>query len=129
MFIINDLFIGWRDGTLGRARFLVSMLVVIALTVASLWAAYNMPYTEHPLSLQCFFWLMLLSSYYCGFLTTVKRFRELVTYPVIWTLVWWISALFVQYYPWSGEMQYVQMVGWIACMLVLGMLFCARARH
>lgn len=129
MFIITDLFIGWRDGTLGRARFLVCALIVAALTGISLWTAFNTPYSEHPFLLQWVFWLTLLCSYYCGFLAVIKRLRELVAYPVVWATVWWGGMIIVQRSPWYFESQSLQIGVALICLLVFGLLFCARARR
>lgn len=132
MFIITDLFIGWRTGTLGRGRFLVCALIVAALTVISIWsiwAAINTPYSGNTLIFQWLYWLTLLCSYYSGLLIIIKRFRELVAWPVVWTVIWWVFLLLVQHLPWSRESQYLQMGASLVSLLVFGLLFCAPARR
>ncbi len=129
MFIITDLFIGWRTGTLGRGRFLVCALIVTALTVIGIWAAINTVYSGNTLIFQWLYWLTLLCSYYSGLLIIIKRFRELVAWPVVWAVLWWVCLLLVQYLPWSRESQYLQMGASLVSLLVFGLLFCAPARR
>ena len=85
MFIFRDLFLGWRTGILGRARFFVCALVVAMLIAASIQMVLRIMYSEYTsLVFEWVFWLTLFCSYYSGGRIIIKRFRQLVAYPVVW---------------------------------------------
>lgn len=118
MKILNDLFIGWKSGVLGRLKFFLYFLLITAVSLLTTWFA-----TVNPLSHFAFFifWLGTVLSYYCGVLVVVKRYRELVPFPVVFAIIHLAAGMVALVKAW----EWVSIICSIVCLL----LFAAPGRR
>ncbi|QMI06789.1 hypothetical protein [Citrobacter sp. RHB25-C09] len=118
MKILNDLFIGWKSGVLGRLKFFLYFLLITAVSLFTTWFA-----TVNPLSLFAFFifWLGTVLSYYCGILVVVKRYRELVPFPVIMAVIHLAAGILALVKEWEWLS--------IVCSIVFLLLIAAPGRR
>ncbi|WP_058912452.1 hypothetical protein [Entomohabitans teleogrylli] len=128
MFILQDLFTGWRAGTFGRVKFFIYFLVLavnVWLGVQVIWLTY---FVNNWL-LQWLFWLTVVLNYYCGLLLYIKRLRQLVAYPVPWALGCWILTILFQRFPWSHEQYWLRMGISLVNLVMLCLLLFSPARR
>ncbi|SQI35905.1 Uncharacterised protein [Leminorella richardii] len=118
MLVLKDLFIGWRSGTMGRVKFGIYTLAVVLLQILALWYSLLNLYSTFAFWLFC---LATIIAYYSGFLLLVKRWRELVPYPVLFALAsWGMSLISVRYQS--------MLVATVSCIILL-LLVCLPARR
>ena len=83
---LQDMFTGWKSGTVGRLKFGLYFAFLFILTAISIFF-----FLKDPLNLlsNLFFWFATLLQYDCGLLIIIKRYRELTRFPVLFALLHW----------------------------------------
>lgn len=118
MNILNDLFIGWKNGTLGRLKFFLYFILITVISLLTTWFSIVNPFSVFALFI-C--WLGIILSYYCGLLVATKRYRQLVPFPVIIAIIHWGAGVLAFWKGW----QWLNMV----CAIIFLLLIAVPARR
>ncbi|WP_370614598.1 hypothetical protein NMD21_23235 [Citrobacter portucalensis] len=116
--MLNDLFLDWRNGVLGRLRFFLYFILITVISLFTTWISIINPTNIFALFI---FWLGIVLSYYCGFLVITKRYRELIPFPVIIAIIHWGAGLLAFWKGW----QWLNLV----CAIVFLLLIAVPARR
>lgn len=118
MNILNDLFLGWRKGVLGRLTFFLYFVLITVISLFTTWFLVANPFSNFAIFIN---WLGIILSYYCGFLVITKRYRELMPFPVIIAIIHWGAGLLAFWKGW----QWLNIV----CAIVFLLLIAVPARR
>lgn len=118
MNILNDLFLGWRKGVLGRLKFFLYFVLITVISLFTTWFLVANPFSNFAIFIN---WLGIILSYYCGFLVITKRYRELMPFPVIIAIFHWGAGLLAFWKGW----QWLNIV----CAIVFLLLIAVPARR